>query len=141
MKSSSSSSSTTNLYNTTNYGAVTGANLEKMFGGDKTFVFGDSNSINQEANGGFGGGNVSPSNYSDMATSQTQTNKDSLDLGASVGVGGGSGGSIGMSSSDSGSSGGGVARNGASSASNLMPIIAVGGVLCVALLAMKRKTK
>lgn len=140
-KSSSSSSSTTNLYNTTTYGAVTGSELSNMFGGGNTFVFGSSNEIQQEANGGFGGGSTAPTNSSDMATSQTQTTKDSLDIGASVGVGGGTAGSVGMSSSDSGSLGGGIQANsaGVAASGNIMPIIAIGGAMAVLALMIKRK--
>ena len=139
--SSSSSSTTTNLNYNTSYGAVTGSDLSNLFGGN-TIILGDSNQMRQEASGGFGGGSLSASNSNSNTTSQTNEHKDSMDLGASVGVGGGTGGSVGVSSSDSGSLGGGINSAGVAATSNLTPIIAIGGALAVvAIMATGKKGK
>lgn len=135
----SSSSTTTNLNQTTNYGAVTGSDVSNLFGGN-TIVLGDSNQMRQEASGGFGGGTLGATNSNSNTTSQSQSQKDSLDLGASVGVGGGTAGSVGMSSGGSDSAGGGINSAGVAATSNLTPIVAIGGALAVvAIMLMSSK--
>ena len=132
--SKSASSNTTNINNTTNYGNVTGSNLSNLLGGN-TIVLGDSNQMRSEASGGFGGGTLSATNSNSNTTSQSQSQKDSLDIGASVGVGGNAG-SVGVSSQDNGALGGGINSAGVATASNLTPIVAIGGALAVTALAL-----
>ncbi|WP_300447587.1 hypothetical protein [uncultured Helicobacter sp.] len=125
---------TTNLYNTTSYGAVTGSNLSNLFGGGNTFSIGSSGSIYNEANGGFGGGSTTTSPHNTATNSNTTTQKDELGFSASVGlgIGGGSGSagsaSTGLSGSDS--YGGGLSQGGGLS-SPLIPLALIGmlGVL------------